>query len=232
MCGRFTLKSPVEDLVGLFDLERDTAPLDPRFNVAPTQTVAAICNWQPRQLEFLRWGLIPGWAASASEGSRHINARSETVADKTLFRGCLSRRRCLVLADGFYEWKRDGKSRVPMYFESATREPFAFAGLWNGWLAPTGDLVRSVCILTQEADEVVSPVHHRMPVILPRELHAAWLDRDLRDLSALTALLRDAPGPSLRSHPVSDRVNSPRHDDPACIERCSPGGTLPLFPDL
>jgi len=243
MCGRFTLKAPVEELVDLFGpaglLESPGGgglePLVPRFNVAPSQDVAVVCNWQPRKLEWMRWGLIPGWADSASEGNRHINARSETAGERAMFRTCLSRRRCLVLADGFYEWKRDGKAKIPMYIRALDGKPFAFAGVWNGWLSPAGELVRSVAILTRPADDVVAPIHHRMPVILPPENYGSWLDEGLRDVADVSSIMENGAAVALKAHTVSTRVNSPHYDDEACIEPCEPSlprGTLPLFPDL
>ena len=165
----------------------------------------------------MRWGLIPSWAKSASVGNRMINARAETVAEMPSFRTALQRRRCLVLADGFYEWQGKASSRRPMRITMASGEPFAFAGLWDTWRDPKGEVVRSCAIITTSANESLSPIHDRMPVILPRELESLWLDHDIQDPTALDGILRPYPAEAMEVHEVSSMVNSPANDGPEVV---------------
>ena len=199
----------------------DPPPLLPRFNIAPTQNVAAIRLDQPaeqRELVRLRWGLIPAWATDIKIGYSLINARGETVADKPAFRAALKSQRCLILADGFFEWQpRDGKKQ-PYHFRLADHRPFAFAGLWERWSKGENGVVESCTIITTEANDLVRPVHERMPVILPTKDYDTWLNpRTLRP-EILQSLLRPYPADRMTSTAVSMRANSPRHDDAGCIE--------------
>ena len=172
MCGRYSLAADLEDIQQRFELFASDLTYSPRYNIAPTQPVLAVTNYEGRQPEYLRWGLIPSWAKSASVGNRLINARAETVAERPSFRSALARRRCLVIADGFYEWQRVGKARRPMRVVLKSGEPFAFAGLWDSWWDPAGDIVRSCTIITTEPNELLRPIHNRMPFILPEELES------------------------------------------------------------
>ena len=165
----------------------------------------------------MRWGLIPPWAKSASVGNRMINARAETVAEMLSFRTALQRRRCLVLADGFYEWQGKGSSRRPMRITMASGEPFAFAGLWDAWRDPKGEVVRSCAIITMSANESLSPIHDRMPVILPRELESLWLDHDIQDYASLAGILTPYTTNEMALYEVSSLVNSPANDGPELI---------------
>ena len=165
----------------------------------------------------MRWGLIPSWAKSASGGSRMINARAETLAERPSFRTALQRRRCLVLADGFYEWQGKGSSKRPMRITTASGEPFAFAGLWDGWRDPKGEVVRSCTIITTSANELLSPIHDRMPVILTRELEPLWLDQDIQASAALTDVLVPHPANVMEAYEVSTLVNSPANDRPEMV---------------
>ena len=164
----------------------------------------------------MRWGLIPSWAKSASVGSRMINARAETVAERPSFRTAFQRRRCLVLADGFYEWERKGSSRRPMRIVIASGEPFAFAGLWDAWRDPKGEIVCSCAIITTSANELLSPIHDRMPVILPRKLESFWLDHDIQD-PALARILTPYTTDEMAAYEVSFLVNSPANDGPELV---------------
>jgi putative SOS response-associated peptidase YedK len=190
VCGRYVVKSPSAKLKVKFHL--DEVPLfEPRYNVAPTQLVPAVRQEDgKRRLAMLRWGLIPSWAKDAKIGYRLINARSDTVATKPSFRSAFKRRRCLVAADGFYEWKRDGKVKQPFFIHRRDEEPFAFAGLWEGWENPEdGKEVQSCSLITTEANELMAPIHDRMPVILAESAYDRWLDAG-EPVSDLQSLLK------------------------------------------
>ncbi len=189
----------------------------PRYNIAPTQMALAVTNGSERRGSYMRWGLIPSWAKSASVGSRMINARAEMVAERPSFRTALQRRRCLVLADGFYEWKGKGSGKRPMRIVMASGEPFAFAGLWDAWRDPKGEVLRSCTIITTSANELLSPIHDRMPVILPRELESLWLDHDIRDYAALGGILTPYITDEMEAYEVSSLVNSPANNGPEMV---------------
>ena len=207
MCGRYSLIADIQDLARQFEFDGTGFENSPRYNVAPTQSVLTVTNRDEREAECMRWGLIPSWAKDASIGNRMINARRETVAQKPSFRSALQRRRCLVLADGFYEWQKVGKSKRPMRIVLKSREPFAFAGLWETWRDPAGETVRSCTIITTAANDLLRPIHERMPVILPRELEEFWLDGDVTDAAALTDVLSPYPNEAMEVYQVSPLVN-------------------------
>ncbi len=216
MCGRYTLCEPwdPEDF-GLKSLPPD---LQPRYNIAPTQAAPVVPNRLPRQVAWFRFGLIPSWAQDPSIASRLINARAETLQEKPAFRDAFRRRRCLVLADGFYEWRKEGRLRVPFRFRRRDRRVFAFAGLWETWRSPEGSELRTFAIITTGANAVVAPVHDRMPVILAREAYDTWLDPAPVDTRALARLLVPCPDDLLEGYQVSPLVNLATRDEPACIE--------------
>jgi putative SOS response-associated peptidase YedK len=194
--------------------------LAPRFNIAPTQevaTVRACAERGERVLEMRRWGLVPGWARDPRVGNRMINARSETVAERPAFRTAFRVRRCLVPADGFYEWTGGRGPRQPYHIALADGAPFAIAGLWERWSRQGEDVIESCTLLTTRANERVAAVHERMPVILETEDYERWLDPALRDPDPLRDLLRPFPAERLALHAVSLWVNDPRHDDPSCV---------------
>lgn len=220
MCGRFTLITPAQVLAEQFELVEIPA-LSPRYNVAPTQPVAAVR--QPpgnerRELAMLRWGLVPFWAKDPAIGSRMINARSETAAEKPSFRAAFQQRRCLVLADGFYEWQRLERGKQPFYIRLRDERPFAFAGLWEHWEGGDGMVIDSCTVLTTEPNELVRPLHNRMPVILAPEDYSRWLDPGLQKADLLQPLLRPYPSEGMHAYPVDTWVNNPRNDDLQCIE--------------
>jgi putative SOS response-associated peptidase YedK len=222
MCGRYTLTVPLSNLVDAFEVPPPEFDYLPRYNIAPTQQVPVVAqDEQGRRMGLLRWGLIPSWSKDPAMGSRLINARSETAAEKPAFRSAFQRRRCLVPADGFFEWKREGeggkRAKQPFWIHLASREPFAFPGLWERWDPEEGLPVHTFTILTTEASPAIRHIHPRMPVILPREGHEVWLDA-AREVTELQDLLRPLPDALLRAYPVSTLVNSPRNDIPACIE--------------
>ena len=225
MCGRFTQRMTWRELHERMDLIGTPLNLRPRYNVAPSQDVAVVRpNEDGRTLAMLRWGLIPAWAREPNIGYKLINARAETAAEKPSFRSAWRHRRCLIPADGFYEWKREGKTRQPWLFEMRDAAPFAFAGLWEQWRIPEGaaltgslaerppgDAVETCTILTTAANETVAPVHGRMPVILPPEACGPWLAGE-------DVPLVPYPADGMTAHPVSTHVNRPANDDPRCVE--------------
>lgn len=218
MCGRFAQYSGLDTLKKSYQLEEITCDVTPSYNIAPLQPVLAVIRHDGNRLGRLHWGLVPSWAKDRTMAAKLINARAETVADKPSFRSAFKRRRCLILADGFFEWKADGSQKQPWYFSLSTVGPFAFAGLWDTWKGDGDAAYHSCTIITTAADESVQPVHHRMPVILTPEAHAQWLDPQNQDSARLNAILSKGRAGGLKSFPVSKRVNSIRNNDPACIE--------------
>jgi putative SOS response-associated peptidase YedK len=218
MCGRYTLTTPVEKLAEEFGFDNSSVELPPNYNVAPTQGVAVVLeeNGQ-RHLEVLRWGLIPPWADDPQVGSRMINARAETAPEKPSFRRAFRERRCLIPADGFYEWKRMNGGKQPYYIHMKEGRPFAFAGLWETWKEDGGPAIRSCTILTTKPNALAGEIHDRMPVILPTGSYDVWLDRE-SDRDELYGLLAPYPEDEMEAYPVSRFVNSPSNNDPRCIE--------------
>lgn len=218
MCGRFTLTADVIALQATFPWLNIPAEITPRYNIAPTQPVAVVPNDGKNQLDFYTWGLIPSWAKDPQIGGRLINARAETLAEKPAFRVAFRRRRCLVLADGFYEWQQTkGGPKTPMYIRLASGEPFAFAGLWEVWNSSDGSTILSCTIITTDPNELMEKIHNRMPVILPRDAYPIWLDPGEQNPSQLSGLLRPYPADEMQAYPVSRLVNSPSNDSPQCI---------------
>ena len=217
MCGRYSLTSNMDDLQARFDFEARDLVYRPRYNVAPTQTVLSVVNDQGNRAEFMRWGLIPFWAKDPKIGARMINARAETVAQKPAFRNALRKRRCLILADGFYEWQKQAGKKVPMYIAAKSREPFAMAGLFETWKSPSGENVRSCTIITTVPNSLMESIHNRMPVILAQDAEATWLDPEIDDADDLMPLLMPCPADRLEAYPVSPLVNSPQNDSPECV---------------
>ncbi|WP_416672825.1 SOS response-associated peptidase [Egbenema bharatensis] len=223
MCGRFTLTQSGETIARMFDLE-EVPTIPPRYNIAPTQPIAVIRSSTPpgtqqpeREFTYLTWGLVPSWAKDPGIGARMINARAETVAEKPSFRAAFKRRRCLILADGFYEWQRSPEGKQPYYFHLNHHEPFAFGGLWEHWENGNGDVIESCTILTTTANDVLTPVHDRMPVILSPDGYDLWLDPTVETHQDLPTLLRPYADDAMVRYPVSSTVNNPRHDRPECI---------------
>jgi putative SOS response-associated peptidase YedK len=231
MCGRYTLSSPGDALAEVFGLpEVPQIPL--RFNIAPTQesaVVRVLRPGEPRRLDLLRWGLVPWWAPDPAIGNRLINARSESAVEKPAFRDSFERRRCLVPADGFYEWKSLGKRlKQPFLIRRPDRRPFAFAGLWSRWRPREGgEPLETYTILTTDADERIGDLHNRMPVILEPAQFDLWLDPAERDPARVLPLLAPGGGGDLELVPVSTKVNKPENDAPDCVEPLAgPAGTL------
>ncbi len=221
MCGRFTLCTPGDALAELCDL---AAPpkLEARYNIAPSQDVAAV-RFDPdagtRTLSLLRWGLVPAWSKKApGSEARLINARAETVAERPAFRDAFRRRRCLLPADGFFEWKKEGRRKQPYLLRARDGRAFAFAGLWERWRGDEEKTIESSTILTTEPNSLVATLHDRMPVILDPKDFDVWLDPEVQLPERLAPLLRPFPAERMTAHPVGTRVNDPRNDDPTCIE--------------
>lgn len=227
MCGRFALIAPGETLIEQFGLSPEASstlsPLSPRYNIAPTQPVLAIRlarDSEEREPAIFHWGLIPSWSKDRKFGSRLINARSETVAEKPSFRAAFRRRRCLIPADGFFEWQRNANRKQPIYVHSHDGKPFAMAGLWETWHAADGSVIDSCTILTTEPNELMEPIHNRMPVILESPDYDMWLHPG-DDPSVALHLLRPYPSEKMNAYPVSTLVNNPRNDSPECIKPLS-----------
>ena len=219
MCGRFTLTADVNSLQETFPWVNIPPEITPRYNIAPTQPVAVVPNDGKNRLDFYNWGLIPSWAKDPSIGSRMINARSETLAEKPSFRTAFRRRRCLVLTDGFYEWQKqpDGKTKIPMYIRLRSEKPFAFAGLWEVWDSKDGSTILSSTIITSAPNDFMRSIHNRMPVILPQEDYQTWLTPGEGDQDQLSEMLRPYPADQMVAYPVSTLVNNPRNDLPQCV---------------
>ena len=218
MCGRFAQRSPARKVAKQFEVE-EVPPLTERYNVAPAQMILGIRGEDgAREAMFFKWGLVPCWAKDPSIGNKLINARSETVEEKPSFREAFRQRRCIIPADGFYEWKREDGRKQPFFFKLKDERPFGFAGLWDRWEGEGEQIINSCTILTTEANGVLRPVHDRMPVILHPEDYASWLESGEQERALLKELLRPYPVNDMVGHPVSALVNSPSNSGPELIE--------------
>ena len=219
MCGRFTLTVDPADLREAFPGLTFPENMVPRYNVAPSQPVAAVANNGKNAVEFFKWGLVPGWAKDVSIGNRMINARAESLAEKPSFRTAYKRRRCLVLADGFYEWQLTpgSKAKTPMFIKLKSGEPFAFAGLWEAWHLDQADALLSCTIITTTPNALMEKIHNRMPVILKPEAYPVWLDPSEQTPDKLDKLLKPYPASQMAAFAVSRLVNDPKNDSPDCI---------------
>jgi putative SOS response-associated peptidase YedK len=219
MCGRFTLTANPAEVEETFSTYTFPQQFAPRFNIAPTQPVLAVPNDDQNTADFFVWGLIPMWAKDPSIGNRMINARAETLEEKPAFRGSLKYKRCLILADGFYEWKASEgkKAKTPFFIHMNDRKPFAFAGLWDSWNSPDGSLVKSCTIITTEPNELTGLIHNRMPVILHPRDYAKWLNPSPQTPNQLKPLLKPFPADLMNAYPVSPLVNTPANDAPELV---------------
>ena len=232
MCGRYSLTTELAELERRFGFAAGELAVLPRFNIAPTQAALTVARGRagngaadaPNRAGWMRWGLIPSWAKGAGKGSPLINARAETLTAKPSFRQALERRRCLILADGFYEWPAAaGGQRWPWRITLNSGEPFAFAGLWERWQSPSGEVIHSCAIVTTAANELLAAIHPRMPVILPPSAERDWLDGELRDTQGLRAMLNPYPAGEMRCYRVSERVNAAGYEGPECVAPVSEG---------
>jgi putative SOS response-associated peptidase YedK len=228
MCGRVTIQTPALALAREFALTGIRTALEqPRYNLAPTQLMPVVINDGARMLDAYRWGLIPSWAKEASIGNKLINARGETVAEKPSFRSALKRRRCLVLVDGWFEWKQATKPKTPYLFKREDGRPLAFAGLWEEWTAPdTGEVLRTCTLITTGPNRLMAPIHDRMPVILSPEAQELWLRPEPQEASLLQPLLVPNEDEPLEAWEVARVVNSPANDVVACVERVASQASL------
>ena len=223
MCGRFSQTASPGVIAQQFEIT-DRPLFTPRYNIAPSQPIAAIridSDTTTRKLVMLRWGLIPSWAKDPKIGSQCINAKAETVAEKPSFRSAFKKRRCLVVATGFYEWQVQERTKQPMWIGLRSKLPFAFAGLWEHWKPAEGVPLETCTIITTEPNDLMAPIHNRMPVILSPASYDQWLDPTFQQTESLKALLRPYPSEELTAYPVNTLVNNPRHDAPQCLEPVS-----------
>ena len=224
MCGRYRLARKKEILEEYFGTTESEEAWEPRYNIAPTQLVPVVRKdpKEPlRDLSLIRWGLVPSWAEDLSIGARMINARSETASTRPAFRDALKSRRCLVPADGFYEWQRTGKTKQPYCLEVNDGELFAFAGIWDRWRDPNGKVIQTCSILTTTPNSVAAAIHDRMPVILDSHAYDLWLDPELTNVDAVCDLLKPFQG-LMRWYPVSTKLNQVKNDDAECARRAEP----------
>ena len=218
MCGRYTFTVDMDSLQTAFPWLIVPGQLGPRYNIAPTQNVPVVANNGRNTVEFFRWGLVPHWAKETKIGNRMINARSETLAEKPSFRAAYRRRRCLVLADGFYEWRKETRAgKTPMYVRLQSGVPFAFAGLWETWHSPNDETWLTCTIITTTPNSLLENIHNRMPVILKPDAYEQWLDVTEQRPDRLGGLLKPYPASEMVAYPVSRLVNNPENDVPECI---------------
>lgn len=218
MCGRFTLTASTDAIQLAFNLDAIGGDLQARYNITPSQAIPMITDQNPKELSYAKWGLIPSWAKDPAIGNKMFNARSETASEKPSFRSAFKRRRCLIPADGFFEWSKQGSKKVPMYIHLEHRELFAFAGLWETWQGSDGSEIQSCTILTTEPNDLIRPLHHRMAVILEKQDYETWLTPDDVPADVLMPLLKAYPQDKMRVYEVSTLVNSPANDNPSIIE--------------
>lgn len=218
MCGRYALYGPKSRLREHFDADFDGFEFRPRYNIAPMQDAPVILQVEDERVaSLMRWGLLPSWAKDPTIAARLINARAETAAEKPSFRSAMKARRCLVPVDGFYEWAKVGDAKQPYFIRAANDEPLALAGLWEHWTSPVGESIQTFTILTTEANDLIRPLHERMPVVLPPEVWNLWL-RPSRTPAQLQPLLEPLPAGLLKLHPVAKRVGNARNDDADLVE--------------
>jgi putative SOS response-associated peptidase YedK len=219
MCGRYTLTIDPSELMERFNLTSADTVTTPRYNIAPTQNVAVIYDASPPTLSAARWGLIPSWSKDASIGARMINARAETLDEKPAFRSLLKKKRCLIPADGFYEWRKNADdTKTPMRIMLKDGAPFALAGLWDVWKTPEGEWIKTCTIITTSPNALMEQIHNRMPVLLTTEAEADWLNKANDDPGYLKSLLQPYAADKMKAYEVSRRVNAPKNDDPQVID--------------
>jgi putative SOS response-associated peptidase YedK len=225
MCGRYTLTATLDILLARYHLDEVTVPHTPRYQIAPGQMIPVILTGKNGERRFghVKWGLIPVWAKDEKIAYKMINARSETVLQKPAFQIPFMRKRCIIPADGFYEWKQEGSRKQPVRVVLQSRELFSMAGLYDTWLSPTGQKIHTCTILTTQANPLLREIHDRMPVILKKEQESIWLDRGVEDTNELLPLLKPYPAEEMEVYPVSPLVNNAKHDTPDCIKRWEEG---------
>lgn len=223
MCGRFVMISDLSALEEAFDIQAVSADVKPSYNIAPGSEVVALVHDRVNRLVSFRWGLVPTWAKNPTIEKGIINARAETVAEKPSFRDSFKKRRCLVLANGYYEWKKVGKNKLPHYVYPVSERPFGFAGLYDTWRSKDGGTLSTCTIITTEPNELLRPLHDRMPVIVPKDRESLWLDDSVAGEKSLLSMLRASVSEAIEVREVSTLVNSPLNDVPECIQPLSSG---------
>jgi len=223
MCGRFVRKSTITEISNEFDVFEVAWDAPPSYNIAPTQDVACVVRNGKNRLVAMRWGLVPFWADDPAIGNRMINARVETIAEKKSFARPFKSQRCLIIADGFYEWRTVQGRKEPIYICLRSGKPFGLAGLYDNWKAPDGTLLSTCTIITTVPNELLKTIHNRMPAIIDKDHRATWLDKDIEDSRTLLSLLKPFDAAALQAYPVSTAVNSPKFNTPECIK---PVGSL------
>ncbi len=218
MCGRFVLDSSIPDIANEFHVDQTSLEYEPSYNIAPTQYIVVVKKNGIKVLTKCRWGFLPSWAKDPAIGNKMINARSETVAEKPAFRKAFKNQRCLIVADGFYEWMKKGKVKTPVYIRLKPGKPFGFAGLYNIWISPEGDELCTSTIITTEANELLAPIHNRMPVIIQKDEYDHWLNPDFQDTEKLLSLLKPFDSQQMEFYAVSPKVNSPAYNSKDNIE--------------
>jgi putative SOS response-associated peptidase YedK len=218
MCGRFVRGSSISEIADEFNADYTGIDIKPSYNITPGQNIVLVTGQGGKNIVLCKWGFIPSWSKDPSIGNRMINARSETVAEKTAFRGAFRKQRCLIAANGFYEWRKTGSGKTPVYISLRNRGIFGFAGLYSTWISPERRKICTTTILTTNANKVLKNIHDRMPVIISRENESIWLDYTIADKEALEPLLKPYPSEEIRLTEVSKYVNSPRNDSSDCIK--------------
>jgi len=218
MCGRFEIHSPIDIIAEIFGVAEWDIEYSPRYNIAPSQDILIVINEGKRKLIKSRWGFVPSWSRDLNTGYRMINARAETAAGSRAFRSAFEKQRCLVVADGFYEWKKEGTTKKPFYIRLKSQKPFGFAGLYNVWTSPEGERLCTSTIMTTNANELVMPIHDRMPVITPPDKYDAWLDPAVQDGSALQGVLHPYSSGEMECFPVTPKMNSFKYNSPENIK--------------
>jgi putative SOS response-associated peptidase YedK len=219
MCGRFEIHSALEIIAKVFGIDEITFDYQPNYNVAPSQDIILVVHDRKRRLVRSRWGFVPSWSKDLKTGYKMINARADTVAVKRTFKSALENQRCLVVADGFYEWQKAGRTKKPMYIRLKSGKPFGFAGLYNTWTSPEGEAICTSMIITTDANELLRPIHDRMPVITPPDAVDLWLDPKIHDSSELLPILKPYPSEEMEYYPVSPKVNSYKYNAPENVQR-------------
>ena len=219
MCGRFEIHSAVELIAKIFGIEDWEIEYRPNYNVAPSQDILIIKNEGKRRLVSSRWGFVPSWSKDLSAGYKMINARAETLAEKQSFKTAFEKQRCLVVADGFFEWKKEGVGKKPYYIRLKSGKPFGFAGLYNIWTSPEGERLTTSTIITTDANDLLRPIHNRMPVITQVSNYDKWLDHSITDKDILSSILKPFPSEEMEYYPVTSKMNSVKYNDPENIKQ-------------
>ena len=217
MCYRFVREATVKEIAEYFDIENIEYELEPSYNIAPGYNVAAVYKGEEHTLSKMKWGLIPPWAKDTSIGYRMANARGETITEKRSFKSPFKKRRCLIPATGFYEWRKEEKNKIPVYISPQKEQIFGFAGIWENWISPEGKEIRSCSIITMESKEGFQELNNRSPVIISPDDYITWLDRNLQDEKILQQMLKPIKPDQMKMYDVTTKVNSPKFNEPECI---------------